>query len=109
MHRRKPRRPAARPPAATTRKAREISRVRREMSGRNAAVRDEAAALPQLRETHEGIDQIVVRGKLERVDAGVAKSSADVLLAPFGRCRKALAKTPVVRVDENLLAALGVL
>src|SRR5205814_5311582 len=68
-----------------------------------------AAAFAQISEPKNRIDQIVVRAKLQRVDARLAKRLAELLLALFGGRGKALAKAPIVRVDEQLLAGFGVL
>ena len=69
-----------------------------------------AAALAQVGEAQDRVDQVVVGGQLERVDAGAARSAvAQLCLALLGGRGEALAKAAVVRVDEHLLAGLGIL
>ena len=68
-----------------------------------------AAALAHVGEAPDRVDQIVVGRKLERVDAGVAESGAQLGFAALRRGGEALAEAAVVGIDEDLLAGLGVL
>ena len=47
--------------------------------------------------------------ELQAIHAGAGKRHAQLALAPLGDRGEALAEAPVVRVDEQLLAGLGVL
>jgi hypothetical protein len=67
------------------------------------------AALAQVGEAQDRVGEVVVGGELERVDAGVAEGLAQLELAAARELGEALAEAPVVRVDEELLAGLGVL
>ena len=57
-----------------------------------APVGEPAALLPQVGEAQDGVDQVVVGGELERVDAGPGEAFAQRGLAPLGGGREALAK-----------------
>src|SRR5262245_33799902 len=68
-----------------------------------------AAPLAQVGEAPDGVDQVLVGGELERVHPGIGEARAQRRLAPLGGGGEALAEAGVVRVDEHLLAGLGVL
>ena len=74
-----------------------------------AAGASAAAALAHVGEAHHRVDQVVVGGQFQRVDAGCAQAPARSSASRCGGdAREALAKAGVVRVDEQLLAGLGV-
>ena len=103
-----------RPPAPATSSHsisghRKRHRVRSQVLRHAAAGGELAAPLAQVGEAHDRVDEVVVGRELERVDAGVAERRAQLLLALLRRRREALAEAAVVRVDEELLAGLGVL
>ncbi len=68
-----------------------------------------AAPLAQIGEAHDRVHQVIVGGKFERIDAGVAEFGAQVLFALLRRRRETLAKAAIVRVDEQLFAGFRVL
>ena len=80
----------------------------RTVAWRATPVGEPAALLLQLGEAHDGLDQVVVGAELEGVDAGAAEGFAEQRLASLGGGGEALAKALVVRVDDDLLAGLGV-
>src|ERR1019366_6853276 len=89
------------------------SRRRSHVRGRSepgaVPVGESAALFLQVGEAQDRIDKVVVGGEFERVDAGAREGLAQLGLAPFGRGLKALAKAGVMRVDDELLAGLGIL
>src|SRR5690242_7989769 len=68
-----------------------------------------AAPFAHVGEPQDRVGQIVVGAKLECVDTGIRESRAQRLLAILGGLDEALAEAAIVRVDEELLASLGVL
>ena len=75
----------------------------------HAAGRELAAPLAEVGEAQDRVDDLVVGRELERVDAGLAERRPQRLLPPLGGGGEAAPEEPVVRVDEELLAGLGVL
>ena len=82
--------------------------VRRRAEARAAPVGAPAALLLQIGEAQDGVDQVIVGGELEGVDARPGQALAQRGLAPLGGGLEALAKAGVVGVDEQLLAGLGI-
>src|SRR5207253_2577656 len=101
------------PTTATASRAIETSGISRSRTGQmrweRCASRKLAPPLAQVGEAKDRIDQIVIGAKLEGVHSGLAKRAAQFLLPPFGGCGETLAKAPIVRIDENLLAGFGIL
>src|SRR5688500_2225772 len=67
-----------------------------------------AAALAYLGEAPDCVELRVLGRKLERVHTRIGERRTQLLPAFLGERGKALAKTPVVRVDEELLAGFRV-
>src|SRR5262245_27436358 len=80
------------------------SQMLRQVSAR----RQLSSPLAQVCEPQNSIDKIIVCRQLQSVDAGLTKRRPELLLASLGNRRKALPKSSIVGVDEQLFAGLGV-
>ncbi|MBS1216774.1 MAG: hypothetical protein H6R20_1748 [Proteobacteria bacterium] len=63
----------------------------------------------QIGEAQQCVDEVIVGGELQRIDACFAERGAQFDLARARQLREALAEPAIVRVHEHLLARLGVL
>jgi hypothetical protein len=79
------------------------------MLWQGAAGSEPAAPLAHIGEAKDRIHQIIVGRELQCVDAGVAKSHAQLGLSLRRGGREAPAKRPIAGIDVQLLAGLGVL
>ena len=79
------------------------------MARQRAAGGEPGAALAQVGEAQDRGGEVVVGGEFQRIDAGARVGVADLGLAGARRLLEAAAEPPVVGVDEELLAGLGVL
>src|SRR5215213_485123 len=79
------------------------------MLRKGASCGEPTAAFSQVGEAPDRVDEVAVRRKLERVHTRFAKRCAERSFVTLCGACEPLAKTAIVRVDEQLRAALRVL